>query len=138
MTDDAAEVADAAGVADAARRLVEAFGAHRRADYFACFAPEATFVFYTTPAFLGSRAEYEAEFGRWEADGFRVLSCTSADQRVQVSGDAAVFTHRVATRATFGSEEVETDERETIVFRREPDGRWMAIHEHLSAMPGES
>ncbi|MEX2136389.1 MAG: nitrilase-related carbon-nitrogen hydrolase [Chloroflexota bacterium] len=108
------------------------------ADYFAHFAPDATFVFYTTAAFLGARAEYEAEFDRWEADGFRVLSCDSSDQRVQVAGDAAVFTHRVATRAIIGGEEVASDERETIVFRREPDGRWLAIHEHLSATPAAS
>ena len=125
-------------VAEAARRLVAAFGSHRRADYFACFATDATFVFYTTAAFLGSRAEYEAEFDRWEADGFLVLSCDSTDQRVQVAGDAGVFTHRVATRALVGGEEVASDERETIVFRRERDGRWLAIHEHLSAMPTPS
>jgi len=92
-------------------------------------------VFYTTPTVLGSRAEYEAEFSRWEHDGFRVLSCTSHDQLVQRAGDVAVFTHRVSTRALSAGEEVTTDERETIVFRREADGRWLAMHEHLSATP---
>lgn len=126
---------DVEEVLAAASRLVEAFGGHRRDEYFACFAPDATFVFYTTAAFLGSRAEYEAEFERWEQDGFRVISCASSDRRVQVAGGAAVFTHRVATRAIAGGEQVDSDERETIVFRREPDGRWLAIHEHLSATP---
>src|SRR5688572_8531087 len=93
-------------VGEAARRLVAAFGSHRRADYFSCFATDATFVFYTTAAFLGSRPEYEAEFDRWEADGFRVLSCDSSDQRVQLAGDVGVFTHRVATRTMVGGEEV--------------------------------
>lgn len=131
-------MAPADEVLAAARRLVEAFGSHRRADYFAAFAPDATFVFYTTPVVLGSRAAYEAEFDSWEADGFRVLSCESSDQRVQLAGDCAVFTHRVATRATLGGETTVTDERETIVFRREPDGSWLAIHEHLSATPAAS
>ena len=127
--------ADIADVLSAARRLVEAFGAHRREDYFACFALDATFIFYTTPSVLGSRAVYEAEFRRWEEDGFRVFDCDSRDQLVQLAGDIAVFTHRVATRALSGGEEVITDERETIVFRREGDGRWLAIHEHLSPTP---
>jgi ketosteroid isomerase-like protein len=26
-------------------------------------------------------------------------------------------------------------ERETIVFHRQDDGRWLAVHEHLSAAP---
>jgi uncharacterized protein (TIGR02246 family) len=124
---------DVEAVLAAARRLVDAFGAHRREAYFSCFAPDATFIFHTTAAVLRSRAEYEAEFGRWEVDGFRVLECTSRDQLVQLAGGAAVFTHRVATRALSGAEEVASDERETIVFRREPDGAWLAIHEHLSA-----
>lgn len=128
-------MADSADVLAAARRLVEAFGAHRREEYFACFAPDATFVFYTTPTVLGSRAEYETEFTRWEQDGFRVLGCSSQDQLVQLVDTVAVFTHRVSTRALSGGDEVTTDERETIVFRRETDGRWLAIHEHLSPTP---
>src|SRR5829696_796084 len=27
------------------------------------------------------------------------------------------------------------EERETIVFARQPDGTWLAVHEHLSPMP---
>ncbi len=92
-------------------------------------------MFYTTPQVLGSRAAYEAEFTKWEQDGFRVLGCTSHDQLVQLVDDVAVFTHRVSTRALSGGEEVTTEERETIVFRRETDGRWVAIHEHLSPTP---
>lgn len=122
----------------AARHLVEAFGDHRRDDYFACFAPEATFIFHTTPAVLRSRAAFEAEWDRWVAeDGFRVLSCRSEDQDVQLAGDVAIFTHRVATRASIGGEESDSDERETIVFRRDGTGRWLAIHEHLSPTPGD-
>ena len=31
----------------AARHLVQAFGRHDTAAYFDCFAPDATFIFYT-------------------------------------------------------------------------------------------
>lgn len=127
--------ADEAAVLAAAARLVDAFGGHRRDEYFSRFAPEATFVFYTTPVVLASRAAYEAEFRSWESDGFRVLSCTSSDRNVQLAGDVAVFTHRVSTRAMIGGETTTTDERETIVFERQPDGQWLAIHEHLSPTP---
>jgi ketosteroid isomerase-like protein len=120
----------------AARTLVEVFAAHRRDDYFACFAPDATFVFYTTPDMLSSRAEWEREWDRLEReDGFRVLACESSAQAVQVLGDAAVFRHAVRTRARLGGAETEIEERETIVFRREPDGRWLVVHEHLSPRP---
>jgi uncharacterized protein (TIGR02246 family) len=122
-------------VLDAADRLVEAFAAHDRERYFAAFAPDATFVFYTTPEMLNSRDEWEAEWRRMESeDGFRVLTCTSTEQRVTLAKEAAVFVHRVATRAEFGGEVVVSDERETIVFRRDA-GRWLAIHEHLSPFP---
>ncbi len=124
-------------VANAAARLVAAFAAHDRDAYFACFAPDATFVFHTTPQVLASRSAFEEEWDSWvREDGFRVLSCDSRDQTVQALGhDGAVFVHRVATKASLGGELVETDERETIVFRREPDGRWLAVHEHLSPTP---
>jgi hypothetical protein len=38
----------------AANHLIERFGAFDRDAYFACFAPEATFVFHTTNRVLGS------------------------------------------------------------------------------------
>jgi len=119
----------------AARHLVQAFGRHDEADYFDCFAPDATFIFYTTATRLGSAAEYQDLWRTWEReDGFRVLSCTSARQQVQDLGDVAVFSHNVTTviRSTRGEETVA--ERETIVFRRDGE-RWVAVHEHLSANP---
>lgn len=123
-------------VLSAARQLVDAFGSHRRDEYFASFAPDATFIFHTTPGVLGSRAEFEAEWDRWEReDGFQVLECSSRDQNVQMAGDVAIFTHRVATRVRSVGETLTSDERETIVFRRDAGGRWLAIHEHLSPTP---
>ncbi len=120
----------------AAARCIGAFGQHRRDDYFACFAPEATFIFHTTPVILSSRAAWMAAWDRLEReDGFRVLACVSRDQRVQLYGDTAVFTHRVTTRSRTNDGESTAEERETIVYHRAPDGPWMAVHEHLSPAP---
>ncbi|GAA4720873.1 nuclear transport factor 2 family protein [Pedococcus ginsenosidimutans] len=116
--------------------LVRAFASGDRTAYFACFAPDATFVFHTTPQRLGSRAAYEALWEQWVTeDGFAVVSCSSTDQVVQVLGpDAAVFAHGVTTVVEVGGIREELHERETIVFARR-DGVWMAVHEHLSPTP---
>jgi len=123
-------------VLGAARQLVAAFAAHDTESYFSRFAPDATFVFYTHALPLRDRQAYRELWTSWERDGFRVLSCTSFDPHVHVlDEDAAVFTHRVHTVVRTGEHEEALDERETIVFRREVDGRWLALHEHLSPMP---
>jgi len=122
-----------ADVLEAARVLVEAFGAHDTEAYFASFAADATFVFYTHEEPLRSREAYRELWTGWEQDGFRVLSCASSEQHVQVlAADVAAFTHRVHTVVRTGAAEESLDERETIVFRREAGGRWLAVHEHLS------
>jgi ketosteroid isomerase-like protein len=119
-------------VIKAADALVAAFGEGRVEDYFAAFAPEATFVFHTTPGRIGSTAEYRELWDRWEReDDFRVLHCASSDQLVQCFGDTAVFSHRVLTDISTKSGNGSLDERETIVFQRR-DGHWLAVHEHLS------
>jgi uncharacterized protein (TIGR02246 family) len=121
------------GVLEAARVLVEAFGAHDTEAYFASFAPDATFVFYTHEEPLRSREAYRELWTGWEQDGFRVLSCASSEQHVQVlTDDVAAFTHRVHTVVRTGPDQESLDERETIVYRREAGGRWFAVHEHLS------
>lgn len=115
----------------AAANLVERFGAFDREGYFACFAEDASFIFYNSPHRLTSRMEYEALWDDWVREGWRVTSCTSSDQLVQrVSSDVAVFTHNVAT--TFAGEDEVHHERETIVFARNVE--WRAIHEHLSPL----
>jgi uncharacterized protein (TIGR02246 family) len=120
----------------AAASLVEAFGHHDTEAYFDSFAPDSTFLFYTHDTLLRSRAEYQELWNDWETDRFRVLACTSSDQHVQqLAENVAVFTHRVHTTVRVGGSESSLDERETIVFRREDDGRWLAVHEHLSPMP---
>lgn len=121
-------------VLSAAAALVDAFARHDRDAYFASFAPEATFLFYNLDRPLDGRAAYEAEWALWEErDGFRVLSCRSTDRKVQLVGDVAIFTHAVETDVSVGGERVTNNERETIVFSRDPAGRWLAVHEHLSA-----
>jgi ketosteroid isomerase-like protein len=122
-----------------AAELVARFGAHDTEGYFAAFAPDASFIFHSTPAILTSRAAYRDLWALWEArDGFRVLGCHSTEQRVTVHGDSAIFTHRVTTRLAFGAEESTAEERETIVFHRQEDGAWLAVHEHLSPAPAIS
>lgn len=120
----------------AAQALVQAFSEGRVEDYFAAFAPDATFLFHSTRERLASREAYRELWRTWEReDGFAVLACRSSGAAVQlVAEDAAVFTHDVATRVRTHAGEEALRERETIVFARR-DGRWLAVHEHLSAAP---
>ena len=121
----------------AAEALVAAFADGRLGDYFAAFAPDATFLFHGTPERLTSVAEYLALWQSWvDQDGFRVLGCRSSRPLIQVFGETAVFSHEVETRiSTHGGEET-VQERETIVFQLTPGQRsperWLAVHEHLS------
>jgi ketosteroid isomerase-like protein len=117
----------------AADSLVGAFSRHDREKYFAAFSKDATFLFHNLDRPLRNRAAYEAEWALWETrDGFKVLSCRSTDQNLQMLGTVAIFTHNVETETEFGGEAVTSQERETIVFERQPDGSWLAVHEHLS------
>ena len=123
----------------AAAALVAAFGRGDLDAYFACFAPDASFLFPTTAGLLPSTEAYRREWARWEAeDGFRVLACTTSGTDVRVHGDAAVLTHRVRTTVASGGATSVLHERETIVFSRQDDGRWLAVHEHLSPDPAGS
>jgi ketosteroid isomerase-like protein len=119
-------------VLEAAHALVTAFASNDTDAYFAAFSEDATFLFYTLPAPLLSRAAYREVWSGWQADGFAVLGCQSSNAHVSVQGDVAIFMHDVATHVRFGTEENRYLERETIVFRRH-GARWLACHEHLSA-----
>jgi len=113
--------------------LMEAFGSGDEDAYFAAFHPRATFFFYGQDL-IGSRDVYRAVVRSWRAEhGFSVLASASRDARVDLFDDAAVITHRVTTLQRWDGDEVTLHERESIVFQRQPDGRWLAIHEHLSA-----
>ncbi|UUY09199.1 nuclear transport factor 2 family protein [Pseudomonas sp. J452] len=123
-------------VLQAAEQLVAAFARNDTAAYFAAFSEDASFVFHTCAQPLLSRAAYQALWQEWQADGFEVLACTSSNPVVSLQGELAIFIHDVATRLRLGNEEVASLERETIVFRQQQEqGRWLACHEHLSAMP---
>jgi ketosteroid isomerase-like protein len=125
-------VTDHDAVLRAAADLVTAFGSHHTENYFAAFAPDATMIFHNVEHLLTSRDDYRREWMEWEAGGFHVLSCVSRDQHVQLAGDVAVFTHRVATRLKDADGVHDSDERETVVFRRGEGDCWLVIHEHLS------
>lgn len=124
----------AVAVRMAADSIVAAFGRQDSASYFSRFAPEASFTFHTTARRLNSRVEYEAEWQSWKHAGFRVRSCSSSDQQVQLYGDIAIFTHSVQTEVTTPEGDSTLLERESIVFQWR-DGSWIAIHEHLSPQP---
>ena len=121
-------------VQQAANELIAAFAGNDTEAYFAAFSEDATFLFYTLPAPLLSRAAYQEVWKGWQADGFAVLDCQSSNAHISLQGDVAIFTHDVATRTRFGSKENQFHERETIVFRHD-GGRWLACHEHLSTQP---
>lgn len=125
-------------VLDVATDLVSAFGHHDTDTYFSHFGADATFIFYNHPHTLTSRQHYRDLWEQWEAEGFHVLSCESTHQAVQmVTPDCAVFTHHVNTRARVDGEIIDSEERETIVFAQVL-GRWIAVHEHLSAREQEA
>lgn len=118
----------------AASAIVEAFAATDGPRYFALFAPDASFVFHTEPARIEDRAAYEAMWAEWVASGWRVTSCASSAAAVQTFDGGAVFTHSVSTSVSTADGPESYRERETIVFRSDPDGL-IAIHEHLSPQP---
>lgn len=126
---------DEVAVLAAANQLVAAFARHDTDAYFNAFAPEASFIFHSHPEVLPDRAAYRRLWAHWETtQGFRVRSCASSNPVVQLRGDVAVFHHQVRTTLHFATEgDVTLNERETIVWARQPDGQWLATHEHLSA-----
>lgn len=132
--DNATPSKNAQQVLEAAQRLVTAFGEGQLDEYFACFHSEATFIFYTADSRLESTAQWRELWDRLEReDAFQILGCSSREKRVQDLGDTAVFTHSVETQVSTRSSGKETlHERETIVFSRQEDGSWLAVHEHLS------
>jgi uncharacterized protein (TIGR02246 family) len=120
----------------AAERLVAAFGSGQLDDYFACFTDDATFLFHNTPERLESVDAYRRLWDRWVHEhDFRVTGCISSGVRVQILGDAAVFLHDVITDVMTRAGAETLHERETIIFARQGDGRWLAVHEHLSPAP---
>lgn len=126
-----------ASVEEAAAAIVTAFRANDRDAYFGTFAEDATFVFHPEQHRLDDRASYERAWDAWRAAGWAVLDCVSRDPHIQCYPGMAVFTHTVDTTVDPGDGSAESStERETIVFRTEGEGL-IAVHEHLSTVPGE-
>ena len=124
------------GVLQAAAHLVDAFAREDLDAYFGCFTKDATYLFYTVDHLLTSVEEYRSTWQDWvREDGFRVLDATSSDQRVRVVGTMAIFTHTVRTTVETSAGQSTLHEFETIVFQVADDGRWLAVHEHLSPAP---
>ena len=114
-------------------RLMEAFSTGNEDGYFDCFHPDATFFFHGQDL-IGSREDYRAAVRSWKAEhGFRVLAAESRDADIRVFRDTAILTQRVTTTQMWDDEESTLHERESIVFQRQRDGGWLAIHEHLSS-----
>lgn len=132
-----ADAAPRTAVLAAASRLLDAFAAGDLDGYFGAFAPDATFIFHSVDAPLASTAAYRAAWQAWVADlDLRILGCTSEHQSVQfLTPDVALFTHSVRVTASTRDGVQHRRERETIAFVRQPDGRWLGAHEHLSADP---
>jgi len=126
-----------ASVEEAAAILVQAFRENDRAAYFGAFSEDATFVFHPEQHRLNNRAAYERAWDGWREEGWGVLDCVSTQALIQCYPGMAIFTHTVETTVNPGDGSAErSTERETIVFRLEGE-RLVAVHEHLSTVPGE-
>ena len=116
----------------AAAVVVAAFARNDLDRHLACFGEDATFLLHTTGRLLASLEEHRQGWAWVRDDGFPVLGCETSGTDVQVLRDTAVLTHAVRTTVSTRAGREELSERETIVFRLEPSGRWLAVHEHLS------
>lgn len=131
------ECTDRNDVLQAAAALVSAFASNDSAAYFAAFSEDASFVFHSCPTVLADLDAYRQLWASWQAEGFVVLACTSSKPLLTLYGDSAIFVHEVSTHLRIAGEELHSRERESIVFRRQPNSRqWLACHEHLSLLPG--
>lgn len=84
--------------------------------------------------------EYRAEWNRWAAEQEVVpvpLSVDTHIMKLQMLGQAAVLTHSIDSRERTDTGEEAVHEIETIVFGRQPDGRWLIVHQHLSPRAAE-
>jgi ketosteroid isomerase-like protein len=121
-------------VLEAYERLVSAFREGR--DKFGSFADEATIV--DGGRWFGSLAEYRAAWDAWTESMGHLPVPASVETRVlslRMLGDTAVLIHSIESRERIDAGEVTEGEIETIVFGRQPDGRWLIVHQHLSPQP---
>jgi ketosteroid isomerase-like protein len=52
--------------------------------------------------------------------------------KLHMLGDVAVLVHSIHMRQRTDEGEETAHERETIVFAKQSDGRWLVVHQHLS------
>jgi uncharacterized protein (TIGR02246 family) len=124
-------------VREAYERLVAAFREGRLDDKFACFADDATVA--DGGRWFGSLAEYRSAWDRWLAEqgGFvPPLSVETHILKLRVFGEAAVLIHSIDSRQRTDAGEERELEIETTVFGRQPDGRWLIVHQQISPMHG--
>jgi ketosteroid isomerase-like protein len=115
-------------------QLVKAFREGR--DKFGSFADEATIV--DGGRWFGSLAEYRSAWDAWTERVGDLAVPVSVETRVmslQMLRDTAVLTHSIEGRERTDAGEETEREIETIVFDRQPDGRWLIVHQHLSPQP---
>ncbi len=126
-----------AQVLSAAGHLLGVFGENRVEDYFACFTPEATFIFHGLERRLASVAEYRSAWAGWVRDlDLKILGASAQQQSVDfIAPGVALYTHSVQVTASTVHGVEQRRERETVVFVRQPDQRWLGVHEHLSKDP---
>ena len=125
-------------VREAYEGLVSAFREGRVDDKFAFFADDATVA--DGGRWFGSLEEYRAGWDRWLAEQGGFVPPDSVETRIlklRVFGDAAVLIHSIDSRQRTDSGEERELEIETIVFGRQPDGRWLIVHQQISPMHGE-
>lgn len=122
-------------IRDAAQAIVRAFRDNDEDAYFAGFAPECSFAFHTDQQALLGRDAWRDAWRELRASGWRVDACETQWDHVQPVGDGGIYLHELTTTAGEPGAEETYRERETIVFERR-DGRLVAVHEHLSPVPG--
>jgi ketosteroid isomerase-like protein len=123
-----------AEVLKAYEALVTAFREGR--DKFGSFADEATIV--DGGRWFGSLRDYRAAWDAWTKKMGHLPVPDSVETRVmslQMLGETAVLVHSIESQERTASGEETEREIETIVFGRRPDGRWLIVHQHLSAQP---
>jgi len=124
-------------VLEAYEQLVSAFREGRWDEKFVSFADEATVV--DGGRWFGSLNEYRDAWNRWAATHETLPVPASVETRVlkvQMLGDVAVLTHSIESRERSDDGEETEHEVESIVFAKQPDGRWLVVHQHISPRAG--
>jgi ketosteroid isomerase-like protein len=80
-------------------------------------------------------SEYRAAWNEWASTQEELPVPPSVATRVldlRVIGEVAFLTHSIESRERTDGGEQTMEEIESIVFGKQPDGRWPILHQHLS------